>query len=92
MPITPVQPAGLPATGKAIQSAQRRFDDDAAQVTADTLSGTGDGAAPTTLTSDLVAMQADSIANSILYGVFKRQDQQQQELADLLKPTSSQTG
>ena len=89
MAITPILPAGLPATGRAIQSAQQRFDDDAAKVTADTLSGAGDGAAPTTLPSDLVAMQADSIANSILYGVFKRQDQQQQELADLVKPEPS---
>ena len=89
MAITPVLPAGLPATGRAIQTAQKRFDDDAATVTSDTLAGTGDGAAPATLTTDLVAMQADAISNSILYGVFKRQDQQQRELADLIKPDAT---
>ncbi len=94
MQITPMTSSGLPATAEAIRRSQTRFDDAAAQVVQDTFSeaasGTASeaGATPTdgNLVGDLVAMKVDSLSNSILYGVFKRQSEQQKDLLDIISP------
>ena len=78
---------GLQATSTAIQKAQGRFDaaaqdvvSAAADLTSDTSSSDSD------LTSGLVNMQAESSVNQVLYGVFKRQVEQQQTLMDMIQP------
>ena len=94
MQISSLTSSGMPATAEAIRRSQTRFDDAAAQVVQDTLSESGSesgpaaDAAPTdgNLAGDLVAMKVDSLTNSILYGVFKRQSEQQKDLVDIIKP------
>lgn len=88
MDIGATTPLGLTGTAQAIQRGQARFDAKAAQVTADTLQDAQPGADASSLASDLVGMQADAISNKILYAVFRRQQEQQGDLADLIKPKS----
>jgi hypothetical protein len=79
---------GLQATGTAIQRAQTRFDERAAQTVADSLAA-ADPDTPTDsaqLTSDVVGLKTDSIVNSILFSVFKAQADQSKQLADLVTP------
>lgn len=80
--------AGLTATADAIRRQQVRFDERAEKTVADSLAladpdSAGDAGA---LTADVVGMQTDSIVNSILYGIFRAQAEQQREAADLVKP------
>ncbi len=97
MQITPVSTsgsttssaAGLSGTGAAIRSAQARFDESATKVVQDTMSTAAEAPAADTLANDLVAMKVDSLTNSILYGVFRRQSEQQQNLVDLSNPQRS---
>ncbi|GDY11418.1 hypothetical protein LBMAG53_02950 [Planctomycetota bacterium] len=96
MEITP----GISSTAAAIQRNQARFDTRAEQVVADAealssgpapaaataasadpASGTGD------LTSDVVGLHSDSMVNSVLYSVFKKQLEQQRSLIDLIDPS-----
>lgn len=88
MPGYPVS-SGLPATAEAIRNAQTRFDDAATQVVQDTMATAADEPASDNLAGDLVNMKADSLTNSILYGVFRRQSEQQQNLVDLINPQRS---
>ncbi len=95
MEITP----GIPSTAAAIQRNQARFDTRAEQVVADAAAlsagPTADAAAsndPATggsgdLTSDVVGLNSDSMVNSVLYSVFKKQLEQQQSLIELIDPS-----
>ena len=79
---------GLQATGTAIQRAQTRFDERAAQTVADSLAAADPeaGGDSDQLAGDLVGMKTDSIVNSILFSVFRAQAEQQREAADLVRP------
>jgi hypothetical protein len=87
MEIPPIA-LGLTATGNAIQRQQARFDQQASQTVADSLGTAGPQTAGDSgqLASDLAGLKTDSVVNSILYGVFRAQADQQREAADLLKP------
>lgn len=78
---------GLQATASAIRSAQSRFDAAADNVVSASQDLASD--APSDgpdLTASVVDMQAESTVNQVLYGVFKRQSDQQQSLMDLIQP------
>jgi hypothetical protein len=80
-------PSGLPATVAAIQRGQARFDRAAEQVVADATSLADPAAASDGDTArSLVGMDQESLINGILYGVFRRQQDQQSALVDLVKP------
>ena len=93
MEITP----GIPSTAAAIQRNQARFDTRAEQVVADAAAlstgPTADAAAasnnPATgdLASDVVGLKSDSLVNSVLYSVFRKQLEQQQSLVELVDPS-----
>lgn len=88
MDIASVTGSGLFNTAQAIRAGQVRYDDAAAQVVADTMTTASE--APTSsdaLPADLVGMQVDSIMNNILYGLFRRQSEQQQDLLNILPPS-----
>ena len=78
---------GFQTTATEVQKAQGRFDTAAQNVviaaqdlSSDEPSSGGD------LTTSLVDMQAESHVNQVLYGVFKRQVDQQQTLMDMIQP------
>lgn len=78
---------GLQATATEIQKAQGRFDAAAQDVVSAAQDMSSDE--PTAggdLTASLVDMQAESHVNQVLYGVFKRQVDQQQSLMDMIQP------
>lgn len=88
MDIASISGSGLLNTAQAIRAGQTRYDDAAAQVVADTMSATSEAPSSSdSLPADLVSMQADSIMNSVLYGLFRRQSQQQQDLLQMIPPT-----
>ena len=87
MDIGSIRPTGgIQATATEIQKAQRRFDAAAQDVVsaAQELSS-GEPTSGGDLTSSLVDMHAESSVNQVLYGVFKRQAEQQQTLMDVIK-------
>jgi len=86
MQINAMTSAGLPATAEAIRRGQARFDDSAARVVHDTMAAAAESPSENNLVGDLVTMKVDSLTNSILYGVFKRQSEQQKEMLDIVKP------
>jgi hypothetical protein len=80
-------PSGIQATAAAIQRGQARFDRAAGQVVADTESmARPEPADGGDLARDLVGMDQDALMNSVLYGVFRRQQEQQSERASLVRP------
>ncbi len=88
MDISSVRSAGgIQATAAAIQKAQVRFDAAAQDVVGAAESLSSDTpSSDSDLTSGLVNMQAESSVNQVLYGVFKRQSEQQQSLMDMIQP------
>ena len=88
MDIGSIRPAGgIQATATEIQKAQSRFDAAAQNVVGAAQDMSSDE--PTSggdLTTSLVDMQAESHVNQVLYGVFKRQVDQQQSLIDMIQP------
>lgn len=87
MDVASVTGSGLFNAAQAIRAGQTRYDDAAAQVITDTMSATSE--APSSLDSlpaDVVGMQVDSIMNNVLYGLFRRQSQQQQDLLKIISP------
>jgi hypothetical protein len=91
----PLRPAGLANTASAIQRGQARFDKRAERVTEEAQAlGTDPLAAEVAaentdakLPADLAGLKADAIANSILYKVFQRQQEQRAQANDLLRPS-----
>jgi hypothetical protein len=79
---------GIQATASAIQKAQVRFDAAAENVVgaAQDLASDEPSASNGDLTAGIVNMQAESSVNQVLYGVFKRQVDQQQALMDMIQP------
>ncbi len=76
---------GLSATGAAIQAAQSRFEDRAEDViaaAADLSAETPVGSEP--LVNGLVGLEEERAVNGVLFGVFRRQQEQQQALIDLV--------
>lgn len=86
MQINTMTSAGLPATAEAIRRGQARFDDSAERVVQDTMTAAAESPSENNLVGDLVTMKVDSLTNSILYGVFKRQSEQQKDVIDMVKP------
>ena len=88
MGIESIRPSGgIQATATEIQKAQGRFDAAAQDVVSAAQDMSSDE--PTAggdLTASLVDMQAESHVNQVLYGVFKRQVDQQQSLMDMIQP------
>lgn len=90
---------GITSTAAAIQRGMARFDQSAFEVVADAQAMSdpapdGDpdqagpvGAASGDLASGLVNLQADSFANKVLFSVYRKQQEQLSEVADLIKPT-----
>ena len=79
--------SGIQTTATEIQKAQGRFDTAAQSVVSAAQDLSSDE--PTSgadLTTSLVDMQAESSVNQVLYGVFKRQVEQQQTLMDMMQP------
>jgi len=86
MQIPPVA-SGLTGTSQAIQRNLARFEADAQQATAEAEALASDQPSDGTgLTQALVGMRTDAITNSILFGVFQRQAEQERALTDLVKP------
>lgn len=93
---------GLAATATAITRGQERFDAQAQSLVAATedLAGadpTGGGSGGTAaapvdapaasdLAGSMVGLQADAFVNRVLFAVYRRQQQQQSEIADLVQP------
>jgi hypothetical protein len=81
------QALGLTGTAAAIRKGQERFDERAGAVVADAAALAGDEPGDTgQLAADVVGMQADAVANQVLYGVFRRQRDNEQALLDAVKP------
>lgn len=80
---------GLARTAAAISTAQNRFDDAASQVVADTMADSEAAPASSDLPGDLVSMKTESITNSILYTLFRRQSEQQQDLLSTITPSNN---
>lgn len=88
MGVASVTGSGLFNTAQAIRAGQTRYDDAAAQVVADTMSATSDAPSSSdSLPADFVGMQVDSIMNNVLYSLFRRQSQQQQDLLKIISPS-----
>lgn len=79
----------LARTAAAISTAQSRFDDAASQVVADTMSDSAADPSTSAVTGDLVAMKSESITNSILYTLFRRQSEQQQDMLKAVTPSGT---
>ena len=88
MDIGSIRPAsGIQATATEIQKAQGRFDAAAQNVVSAAQDlGSDEPTSGADLTTSLVDMQAESSVNQVLYGVFKRQVEQQQTLMDMMQP------
>ena len=88
MDIGSIRPAGgIQATATEIQKAQGRFDAAAQDVVSAAQDlGSDEPSSGGDLTTSLVDMQAESHVNQVLYGVFKRQVDQQQTLMDMIQP------
>ncbi len=98
--ISAIAGSGLVNTASAIAKAQNRFDKTAEALVDDSLALDGsstsdtdalgaaapDGSDDSSLISDTVSLQSESLMNQILYGVFTKQADQQQSLLDILKP------
>jgi hypothetical protein len=84
MEITP----GLAAVTSAIRIGQDRFDQAAARVTEDALAAAdpASSAEAGQLPADLAAMQQDAVANQVLFNVYRRQQEHQLALLDVMKP------
>ena len=93
IPATTAAAAGLSNTANAIQRGMARYDARAQQVVADSESLSPDAPATpdssSSLPADLVGLQTDAISNRILFNVFRRQQEQLGEAADLIKPDRS---
>jgi hypothetical protein len=76
----------LARTAAAISTAQNRFDEAASQVVADTMTDSAADPSTSDLPGDLVAMNTESITNSILYTLFRRQSDQQQDMLQAIAP------
>jgi hypothetical protein len=90
---------GLAATATAITRTQERFDAQAQAIVAATedlagadpaAGGAGatavDAPAASDLAGSLVSLQADSFVNRVLFAVYRKQQDQMSEIADLVKP------
>ena len=83
--------SGLANTAAAILRGQTRFDAKAQQVVdsaeaASNPSGTTATDSPELVTS-LVGMKQESLINSMLYASYKKQQEQQQSLVDMVDPS-----
>jgi len=78
----------LARTAAAISTAQGRFDDAASQVVADTMTDANAAPASSDLAGDVVLMKTEQITNSILYTLFQRQSEQQQDMLKAITPTN----
>jgi hypothetical protein len=78
----------LARTAAAISTAQSRFDDAASQVVADTMTDADAAPASGDLAGDLVSMKSEQITNSILYSLFRRQSEQQQDMLKAITPSN----
>ena len=87
---------GLAATAAAITRNQARFDAQAQNVVAATedLAGADptpgaaavDAPAASDLAGSAVALQADAFVNRVLFATYRKQQEQQASLVDLVKP------
>ena len=78
--------SGIQATATEIQKAQGRFDAAAQSVVSAAQDlGSDEPTSGAGLTASLVDMQAESSVNQVLYGVFRRQVEQQQTLMDMMQ-------
>lgn len=78
----------LARTAAAISTAQSRFDAAASQVVADTMTDADSAPASSDLVGDLVSMKTEQITNSILYTLFRRQSEQQQDMLKAITPSN----
>ena len=79
--------SGIQTTATEIQKAQGRFDAAAQSVVSSAQDlGSDEPTSGADLISSLVEMQVESSVNQVLYGVFKRQVEQQQTLMDMMQP------
>jgi hypothetical protein len=78
----------LARTATAISAALNRFDDAATQVVADTMTDANSVPASGNLAGDLVSMKTEQITNSILYTLFQRQSEQQQDMLKAITPAT----
>lgn len=90
---------GLAATASAITRTQERFDAQAQSIVAATeeLAGADpaaggasaaavDAPASSDLAGSLVSLQADAFVNRVLFAVYRKQQEQQSGIADLVQP------
>jgi hypothetical protein len=80
--------SSLARTAAAINTAQDRFDEAASRVVADTMADSAEDPATSDLPGDLVTMKTESITNSILFTLFCRQSEQQQDMLNAITPSS----